>query len=120
MGRAVIRIALWVALAMAMTARIGVLFRVAVQRHSPCHAQRNTANIASTSASTYPASYGVRPCERTPKLLTRLRAACLSETCLEGGAYPLQDFGVAMEQVRDVGAGEHCAELEGELLGRLL
>lgn len=46
--------------------------------------------------------------------------ASLSETRVEGGAHPLQDFGVAMEQIHDVRAGEHCTELEGELFGRLL
>ncbi len=54
------------------------------------------------------------------KLLARVRAASLFEAILKSGAHPLQDSGVAMEQVRDVGTGEHYTQLEGELLGRLL
>ena len=50
----------------------------------------------------------------------RARTVSHFETRSESGAPPLQDFGVAMEQVRDVGAGEHGTELEGELLGRSL
>ena len=57
---------------------------------------------------------------RTEHALRGVVLASLSETRVEGGAHPLQDFGAAMEQVHDVGAGEHCTELEGELFGRLL
>lgn len=35
---------------------------------------------------------------------------------MEGGANGPEDGGVFVEEVGDVGAGEHCAELEGELL----